>query len=73
MFGLMARGNTDTSQSYSSFGELATFDAAYNTTSIFNTSYQRDKLGRITAKSETVGGITHTYGYSYDTVGRLNR
>lgn len=64
-------GSTDTSQSYSSFGELAAFDATYNTTSIFNTSYQRDKLGRIISKSETVGGISHNYGYIYDVVGRL--
>ncbi|QLQ32438.1 MAG: hypothetical protein HZT40_13540 [Candidatus Thiothrix singaporensis] len=33
--------------------------------------YTRDKLGRITAKTETINGVSHTYGYSYDTAGRL--
>ena len=34
-------------------------------------SYTRDDLGRITSKTETVGGVTTTYGYGYDTAGRL--
>ncbi len=34
-------------------------------------SLGRDNAGRITAKTETVDGITNSYGYSYDTMGRL--
>src|SRR6185503_19339580 len=33
--------------------------------------YTRDKLGRITQKTETVGGVADTYSYSYDLAGRL--
>ncbi len=33
--------------------------------------FVRDKLGRITQKTETIGGVTSTYGYTYDSTGRL--
>ena len=33
--------------------------------------YTRDTLGRITGKTETIGGVTTTYDYSYDLAGRL--
>jgi len=64
-------GNLVTTRSYNGFAELATFDASYTTTSLFNTSYTRDKLGRITQKVETIAGITATTDYSYDLAGRL--
>jgi len=38
----------------------------------YNTTYQRDNLGRITQKSETIDGITTTYIYHYDLAGRLD-
>ncbi|HSA32775.1 MAG TPA: RHS repeat-associated core domain-containing protein [bacterium] len=60
-------GAVTTTQSYNSFGELVAFNAddyAYTLT-------QRDKLGRITEKTETVEGTTTTYGYEYDAAGRL--
>jgi RHS repeat-associated protein len=34
-------------------------------------TYTRDKLGRITQKTETIGGSTNTFVYTYDTAGRL--
>src|SRR5207249_6719319 len=33
--------------------------------------YTRDKLGRISQKTETIGGVTDTFVYTYDTAGRL--
>ena len=33
--------------------------------------YTRDKLGRITQKVETIGGVTTTFDYDYDLAGRL--
>ena len=34
--------------------------------------YARDKLGRITQKTETIGGVTDVYDYTYDLAGRLS-
>ena len=38
---------------------------------LFATKYTRDKLGRITQKTETIGGATNTFSYDYDLAGRL--
>lgn len=56
---------------YSNFGEVATYAAARNGASLLEFGYTRDKLGRITAKNELIGGIPHQYNYSYDPAGRL--
>jgi RHS repeat-associated protein len=40
---------------------------------LYDVSYTRDKLGRITEKVETIEGVTTTYGYGYDLAGRLER
>jgi len=63
-------GNTVTSRNYNSFGELAGISAS-NGSNLYSAGFTRDKLGRITDKTETVGGTTTTYTYSYDLVGRL--
>jgi len=64
-------GNLTTLKTYNGFAELSSFDASYNTASLFNTSYSRDKLGRITQKVESIAGISTTTDYSYDLTGRL--
>lgn len=56
---------------YDSYGALSAFEARYQSTSLYSTAYTRDALGRITTKTETIGGQTHTYGYGYDLRGRL--
>ncbi|MBI3963156.1 MAG: RHS repeat-associated core domain-containing protein [Deinococcus sp.] len=61
---------TDT-WSYNSFNEPINYSAAYNGTSLYNVQYTHDKLGRITQKTETIGGVTDIYSYSYDLAGRL--
>ncbi|MGH9892261.1 MAG: RHS repeat-associated core domain-containing protein, partial [bacterium] len=38
---------------------------------LFQTSYLRDSLGRITELTETIQGTTATLAYSYDSAGRL--
>ena len=35
--------------------------------------YDRDALGRITSKTETISGITDVYDYRYDLAGRLDQ
>ncbi|TLY22777.1 MAG: RHS repeat protein, partial [Nitrospirae bacterium] len=42
-----------------------------NSATVFDVSYTRDKLGRVTQKVETIGGVTDTFVYTYDTAGRL--
>ncbi len=61
---------TDT-RGYSTFGELDQYTANVSGTPVLDVQYTRDKLGRITQKVETIGGVTDTFVYSYDTAGRL--
>ncbi len=61
---------TDT-PSYSTFGELSSYRAAFGPTELLSIQYTRDSLRRITQKTETVGGVTDTVTYSYDPAGRL--
>jgi RHS repeat-associated protein len=61
---------TDT-RGYSTFGELSGYTANVSGSPVFSVTYTRDKLGRITQKVETIGGVTDTYDYTYDTAGRL--
>ena len=57
------------------FGELSTIQAvvpvAGSNQVLFTEALTRDALGRITAKIETLPTGVTTYGYAYDTVGRL--
>lgn len=64
-------GNTATSRSYNGFGELTGETSQVNGAAVLNTLYERDKLGRITRKEETVDGVTTVYEYGYDLAGRL--
>jgi RHS repeat-associated protein len=63
--------NVTDSWTFNGFGESTNYQASYNGSSLMTVQYTRDKLGRITHKTETVGGMTHVYGYFYDTAGRL--
>jgi len=64
-------GNVTTSQSYNSLGELSGYQANYSGNPIFQTSYQRDSLGRITQINEFVESINTKKYYAYDIAGRL--
>jgi len=66
-------GDMSTNFTYSSFGEMDSFIAKYTDTEYFKTLYTRDKLGRITQKTETIEGATNTYVYEYDVAGRLDK
>jgi len=66
-----ALGDVNDSYGFNGFGELAGYEAKFGNTPLLKQEYSRDKLGRITQKKETVGVVTHTYDYSYDTAGRL--
>ncbi len=54
------------------FGEPTTYSAKTSSKTLFDVSYKRDKLGRITEKTEAVEGTSTRYGYHYDDQGRLD-
>jgi YD repeat-containing protein len=65
-------GAAATAATYTEYGELASLSASNGTSELLALQYAvRDALGRITAKTETVGGQTDTYEYGYDSAGRL--
>jgi RHS repeat-associated protein len=64
-------GGASDTRGYNSYGELASYTASYKGTPIYSFELTRDNLGRITTKSETIGGQTTTYEYVYDLSDRL--
>jgi RHS repeat-associated protein len=64
-------GNMYTGQTYNEKGELDSYEADYNSSATFQTSYQRDSLGRIAQLTETIQGQQKKLNYSYDIAGRL--
>jgi len=58
---------------YNGFGGVASYNAQFMDVPLYQVSYVRDALGRITQKTETIQGVTHVIGYEYDFAGRLNR
>jgi RHS repeat-associated protein len=72
--GLMAvstLGSISDGLTYSGFGEVTNYSAAFNGTALLSVQYTRDKLRRITQKVESVGGATDSFKYVYDVAGRL--
>jgi RHS repeat-associated protein len=62
------------SYAYSGFGELGTYEADFQASTIlYKTVFERDALGRITKKTETIGGTITVYDYEYDLAGRLKK
>jgi len=64
-------GNVTDTYQYNEFGEVSQYRATFGGTILLATSYTMDKLGRISSKTETFNGQTHTYVYTYDAVGQL--
>jgi len=70
-------GNITDAYTYNTYGELANYQATYNyTATLYSVTYDatgatRDALGRVVQKTETLQGVTHVFGYSYDVQGRL--
>ena len=66
-----ALGTVMDSMTYNTLGEVSTSSSSISGSPVLSTTYARDSLGRISQKSETIQGVTTTYGYTYDTAGRL--
>lgn len=58
---------------WNAFGEPIRYEARAGTDTLFVQAFERDRLGRITKKTETVLGETTVYGYAYDLAGRLEQ
>ena len=56
---------------YNTFGEITDYSANDNASEFFRVQYTRDKLGRVTEKTETLSGTSKTYTYLYEAAGRL--
>ncbi|SPE37114.1 exported hypothetical protein [Candidatus Sulfopaludibacter sp. SbA3] len=56
---------------YNSFGELTQYTAGGPGGALMAQTYTRDKLGRVTDTSETLGGTTTAWHYGYVAAGRL--
>ena len=61
-----------TASTYNAFGEPLSCTADFNDTPFFEQSFDRDALGRIVKKTETLQGSTTVYEYFYDQAGRLH-
>lgn len=57
---------------YNVFADPMSYEAKTSGNSQFAQTFTRDKLGRITQKTETVLGTTHTIDNTYDLAGRLD-
>ncbi len=64
-------GTITTQNTYSGFGELESESYQVEGIPVYQSSFVRDKLGRITSKTELIDGNTIYYEYVYDINGRL--
>ncbi|MES2768690.1 MAG: RHS repeat-associated core domain-containing protein [Bdellovibrionota bacterium] len=53
------------------YGELSAYSLNRNSNAVYSLSFERDLLGRITKKTETLDGVTTVFEYEYDNTGRL--
>ena len=66
--------NVATTQSYYGFGELAVFSASDTGGGLYREEIlSRDSMGRITARIETIDGVSTRTNYEYWEMGRLKR
>ena len=64
--------NVTDARTNNGFAEPTAYTANYGGSPIYSIQYNTyDKLGRITQKTETIGGVTDVHEYGYDPGGRL--
>jgi RHS repeat-associated protein len=59
-------GHVSDNWTYNGFGEAQGYTASANGNTVFFASFARDNAGRIVTRTETIGGVTSTYTYTYD-------
>lgn len=57
---------------YNPFGEPTNYEARIDAVSVFSTVFERDRLGRVTRKTETIAGTATVSDYAYDAAGHLD-
>jgi RHS repeat-associated protein len=55
---------------YNEYGEIIGYSVSGSATG-YSVTYARDSAGRIHDKTETIGGVSHSFRYEYDEAGRL--
>ena len=66
-------GMVTDSWTWNDFGELTGYSVAHDTTTLYSLTLTNDKLGRVTSKTETIGGVSTTYDTTYDLRGQIDR
>jgi len=64
-------GTFNLSRTFNGYGEVEGQDFTVASQGVTSWSLTRDNAGRITNKTETVDGLTSSYTYTYDPMGRL--
>jgi len=64
-------GALSLSRTFNGYGELSYEGYTINGQYLASWNLSRDNVGRITAKTERVDGVTSNYSYTYDPMGRL--
>jgi RHS repeat-associated protein len=64
-------GSKSETPGYDGFGDLLHYTASQSGSALYARDLTRDAIGRITSKTETLGGATHVFAYTYDLAGRL--
>lgn len=69
-------GNLKETWMYDSFGQVSGYLVQYTGAglpyaTVYDICFTRDNMHRILSKIETIGGVSKTYEYTYDTAGRL--
>jgi RHS repeat-associated protein len=64
-------GNVASTWGYNGFAEVTAIRAAFNNSTLYQVGYTRDQLGRVSQRVETIGGVSATYDFAYDVLGRL--
>jgi RHS repeat-associated protein len=74
----LALGSTSEAWIYNDFGELARQTVSFDSSPLVDVTYdapgfERDALGRIARKTETIVGVTKTYDYRYDALRQVDQ
>ena len=64
-------GGLTTAVTYDSLAQMSSRQHSVNGSSAYRIDLVYDGIGRVTQKTETIGGTPRTYAYSYDVAGRL--
>ena len=65
------QGVLSLNRGFDGFGELDSEQSGISEQNVYSYSLTRNAGGEIVTKTETIGQMSNTYGYTYDSLGRL--